>query len=488
MLRKDRGVRRVDNVLGTASPESRFVLSCLAQPRGQPPGKAIDALLVGPMDLAKVLWIAQRQRVVPRLQAVLSRCDGDLVPAALMSPLRRAARVNALGSLRQLDEVKTIGGACRSAGFDALFSATSLLGFRLYRDPACFQAGTVELLCAEEQVERVVRLIHDELGRGVLMARGPGIPAESGAPAMGVSLFPLGPGPGSLLDPGADGLAATALAPFGVAAPDDADLFRFLGAKAARRRWRTLGLLDQLASLWAQRAAAGTKHLEGPNPPLLAATLLAGVLFDAPLPPRAAALLAQRAGDRDEEVAGIVEELLRERPDPAHAGADSAREREADDEGPADLGEFVPTPLHLVEAMLELAEVSTEDVCCDLGCGEGRILIEAAARRGCRCVGYDLDADLIERAGAAAREAGVADRVRFVRQDVRRADLSGATVLFSYLRTRGNRALLPRFRQMLKRGTRIVTRDFHFGAWPPARVEVREAGPADVSFLYLWRW
>jgi outer membrane protein assembly factor BamB len=52
---------------------------------------------------------------------------------------------------------------------------------------------------------------------------------------------------------------------------------------------------------------------------------------------------------------------------------------------------FVPTPHDVVAKMLELARVTKDDVVADLGCGDGRIVVAAAKKYGCRAIGYDLD-------------------------------------------------------------------------------------------------
>ena len=52
---------------------------------------------------------------------------------------------------------------------------------------------------------------------------------------------------------------------------------------------------------------------------------------------------------------------------------------------------FVPTPQEVVDKMLELAEVTKDDLIYDLGCGDGRIVVTAAKKYGCRGVGYDID-------------------------------------------------------------------------------------------------
>jgi len=53
----------------------------------------------------------------------------------------------------------------------------------------------------------------------------------------------------------------------------------------------------------------------------------------------------------------------------------------------------------------------------DVGCGEGRHCV-AAAKMGFRPIGMDYEALAVERAQAFAREASVADRIRFVAADV----------------------------------------------------------------------
>jgi cyclopropane fatty-acyl-phospholipid synthase-like methyltransferase len=79
------------------------------------------------------------------------------------------------------------------------------------------------------------------------------------------------------------------------------------------------------------------------------------------------------------------------------------------------LAPFVPTPMEIVDRMLQLAGVGPDDVVYDLGSGDGRIVIQAARQLGARGVGVDIDAALVERARANARAAGVEDRVEFSR-------------------------------------------------------------------------
>ena len=88
-----------------------------------------------------------------------------------------------------------------------------------------------------------------------------------------------------------------------------------------------------------------------------------------------------------------------------------------------DLAPFVPTPPHIVERMLELAEVTREDVLYDLGCGQGAIVVAAAKKYGIRAVGVDIDPLRIKRARAHARDNGVEERVQFILGDAKKMDL-----------------------------------------------------------------
>mgnify|MGYP001166944801 CR=1 FL=1 len=160
---------------------------------------------------------------------------------------------------------------------------------------------------------------------------------------------------------------------------------------------------------------------------------------------------------------------------------------------PVDGGPYVPTPQLVVERMLELAAVGPGDTVYDLGSGDGRLVIEAARRHGARGVGVERDAELVERSRAAAREARVADRVRFVRGDIFGADLRPATVVTLYLLPAMMLRLSPKLREELAAGARVVSHDFPLEDWPQERMvqfdsEEKEANlGAGATQLFLYR-
>ena len=142
---------------------------------------------------------------------------------------------------------------------------------------------------------------------------------------------------------------------------------------------------------------------------------------------------------------------------------------------------YVSTPHMVVDAMLEIAEVTADDVVYDLGCGDGRIVIAAAKEYGARGVGIDIDPKRIEEAKALAQKEGVTDRVTFRLEDLFEADISDATVVALYLLTSLNERLRPRLWEKLKVGTRLVSHAFDMGDWKPDKVVIASGRP-----VYFW--
>jgi SAM-dependent methyltransferase len=130
-------------------------------------------------------------------------------------------------------------------------------------------------------------------------------------------------------------------------------------------------------------------------------------------------------------------------------------------------GPYVPTPWVIVEEMLKLADVRSEDLVYDLGSGDGRLVITAAKRFGARGVGVELQTELVEMARIGAKHEGVADRVKFVQGDLFETDIKDASVVMLYLLPRFVTRLVPRLREELRPGTRIVSHDYPLAPWPP---------------------
>ena len=152
---------------------------------------------------------------------------------------------------------------------------------------------------------------------------------------------------------------------------------------------------------------------------------------------------------------------------------------------------YVPTPQAVVDRMLDMAQVKASDMVIDLGSGDGRIMITAAKRHGARGFGVEIDPRLVKRSNDEAKRVGVADRVKFLQQDLFNTDFHEAAVLTLYLLPDVNIALRPKILAELKPGTRVVSHDYGMGEWRPDAQETipapdKTVGTRKESMVYLW--
>ncbi|MFC1651202.1 class I SAM-dependent methyltransferase [Candidatus Latescibacterota bacterium] len=154
---------------------------------------------------------------------------------------------------------------------------------------------------------------------------------------------------------------------------------------------------------------------------------------------------------------------------------------------------YVPTPVEIVEEMLEMAQVGKNDILYDLGCGDGRIVVMAAKKYGTIGVGFDIDPQRIADSRKNAFSSNVIGNVRFYEQDFFLADISDATVLTLYLLTSINLKLRPKIFDELKPGTRVVSHNYGMGDWKPDKS--KDIGSHSVNFWVVpanvsgtWEW
>jgi uncharacterized protein (TIGR03000 family) len=149
---------------------------------------------------------------------------------------------------------------------------------------------------------------------------------------------------------------------------------------------------------------------------------------------------------------------------------------------------YVPTPEKVVDAMLKLAAVKEGDVVYDLGCGDGRIVINAVknykAKEGW---GLDLNPERVKESTDNAKKAGVADKLKFEQGDVLKIqDVSKANVVTLYLLPEVNRRLAPMLLKTLKPGSRVVSHDFDMGDWKADKqIDITDDDGVD-HVIFLW--
>ncbi|MHC4204825.1 MAG: SAM-dependent methyltransferase [Planctomycetota bacterium] len=147
---------------------------------------------------------------------------------------------------------------------------------------------------------------------------------------------------------------------------------------------------------------------------------------------------------------------------------------------------YVPTPQEVVDKMLELAEVTKDDLVYDLGCGDGRIVVTAAQKYGCRGVGYDINPKRIKESLENVEKNNVGHLVRIEQEDIFTLDLSEANVITLYLLPSLNVKLIPQL-EKLKPGSRIVSHDFDMrGVTPDQVVKIGSDNEYSDHTIYLW--
>ncbi|GLD94528.1 hypothetical protein PINS_up003139 [Pythium insidiosum] len=99
------------------------------------------------------------------------------------------------------------------------------------------------------------------------------------------------------------------------------------------------------------------------------------------------------------------------------------------------------TPLHVFRQALDLVHASTSDVLFDVGCGDGRCVVDAAKRYQMKAIGIEIDEARARQAREAAMSAGVEHLVTIHHGNAMDFDLEQASIVFLFLIERGLRCV-----------------------------------------------
>jgi tRNA G37 N-methylase Trm5 len=145
---------------------------------------------------------------------------------------------------------------------------------------------------------------------------------------------------------------------------------------------------------------------------------------------------------------------------------------------------YVPTPIEIVDKMLEMADVRKGEVVYDLGCGDGRIPVRAASKYGVKSFGWDINPVRVKESLENVKSAKVENLVTIQLGDIFQLDLSKADVITLYLLPQLNVKLIPQL-EKLKPGCRIVSHDFDMARVRPKQI-VRMDASNRTHTIYLW--
>jgi methylase of polypeptide subunit release factors len=151
------------------------------------------------------------------------------------------------------------------------------------------------------------------------------------------------------------------------------------------------------------------------------------------------------------------------------------------------LGPYLATPMSLIQPVLDLANPQRDELVVDLGCGDGRVLVDAAKRYGCRGRGVEFSPELVARARAVVAAEQLTDRIEIVQGDASDArHVEGANIVFCFLPPSSVAGLLTSTLQKIGPRGRFVAHEQLETDWPVvpdiSRIIVGDA----ITVGHLW--
>ena len=145
---------------------------------------------------------------------------------------------------------------------------------------------------------------------------------------------------------------------------------------------------------------------------------------------------------------------------------------------------FLGAPWHplfpgTIRRILNFAEIKQEETLCDLGCGDGRILIAAAKEYSAKGVGVEIDPIKVGLARFLVKFKKVDEQVKIIRGNFFEFDPQDADVVYLYLTHQAMDKLFPEILKKLKPTVRIVSYRFCIRGMTPEKVSADK-----VLFLY----
>ena len=141
---------------------------------------------------------------------------------------------------------------------------------------------------------------------------------------------------------------------------------------------------------------------------------------------------------------------------------------------------WLPTRRRDLGRVLRLAGISPGERFYDLGCGDARIIIGAAAS-GAVAVGYDIS--LLPYLMAKIRLWKERSPAKIYFKNFYRQNLRAADVVYLFLTPTAMPNVKKKFEAELKAGCRVVSYAFRIPGWTPTQIDKDEKG--QTAYLYV---
>lgn len=129
---------------------------------------------------------------------------------------------------------------------------------------------------------------------------------------------------------------------------------------------------------------------------------------------------------------------------------------------------YVPSKREKIKKMIELANIKQGELACDLGSGDGRLVI-ALAQAGAEAHGYEINPLLVILAKFRIRKAGHSGKAFIHWKNFWQVDFSKFDVITIYGMSFVMKRLEKKLKHELKPNARVVSNAFPFPNWPPSQ-------------------
>ncbi|OGY43977.1 MAG: hypothetical protein A2731_02510 [Candidatus Buchananbacteria bacterium RIFCSPHIGHO2_01_FULL_39_8] len=144
---------------------------------------------------------------------------------------------------------------------------------------------------------------------------------------------------------------------------------------------------------------------------------------------------------------------------------------------------FVPTPKRNVEIIIDQLDLKPGQVFYDLGCGDGRFLLEAE-KRGAKAIGFEISpwAYFRGRINLFLHRS----KAQILYQNFYHHDTSGANAIFCFLMDNVMLKVEKKLKTELKPGAKIACYGFKLPTWPPTKIIDLKPKDKRSSNIYLY--